>query len=109
MYRCMSTVVSAPNKQNNILIVFGGNPNCQGAGQFALAIDLKDIEKDEVNFIKQDDKKGCKKVYGKNFGNEQFKREVFVNDDVVLSEFSNVVDLQGVRSQNFSEWLCVIN
>lgn len=39
----MSTIVSAPNKQSNILIVFGGNPNCHGAGEFALAIDLRTV------------------------------------------------------------------
>lgn len=49
------------------------------------------------------------KVYGKDFGDEQFRREIFVGSEHLLSEANNIVDLQGVKSENFSEWICVTN
>lgn len=70
MYRCISTVVAAPSKQSNILVIFGGNPNCYDArGESAISIDLKIIEIGAGN-----------KVYGKDFADEFFKREIFVGN-----------------------------
>jgi hypothetical protein len=32
MYRCMCTIIPAPSKDSDILVVFGGNPDVLGQG-----------------------------------------------------------------------------
>ena len=103
MYRCLSVIVPVPSKKTNVLIVFGGNPLVYGTGEHAIALDLKTTESGVSD-----------KIYAKDFGDDIFRREIFVGNEYPISRqtnngsgVNNIVDLQGVRAENFSEWLCI--
>lgn len=63
MYRCMCTIVTIPSRKSDVLIIFGGNPDVYGPGEFAVALDLKPTESG-----------AGEKVFGRDFGDEIFKR-----------------------------------